>query len=83
MTIVDKSTPAEEDWDAEPSLLPQETPAGAHSLVPSQEDEWKLMIDHDPCSGSIAGDLGHGTMTITGETESTEEVKQLIGVLGG
>ena len=49
---VDKFTPGEEeDWDAEPSLPPQETPSGASSMAPSQEDEWKRMIDQDPRSG--------------------------------
>ena len=35
------------------------------------------MIDQDPHSGSIAGDLGHGTMTATGETGSIEDVEEL------
>ena len=48
-SAADKSTPEEEeDWDAEPSLPPQDTPPGASSMVPSQEDEWKRMIDQDP-----------------------------------
>ena len=51
-------------------------------MAPSQEDEWKVMIDQDPCSGSITGDLGHSTITTTGETEPTKEVKQLIGAVG-
>ena len=64
----------EEDWDAEPSLPSQKTHPGTSSMAPSQEDEWKRMIDQDPCSGSIAGDSGHGTMTATGETESIKDV---------
>ena len=52
-------------------------------MAPSQEDEWKLMINQDSCLGSITGDSGHGTMTITRKTESTEEVEQLIGAVGG
>ena len=28
-------------------------------MVPSQEDEWKLMVDQDSHSGSVAGDSGH------------------------
>ena len=40
------------------------------------------MIDQDPCSGSIAGDLGRGTMTATRETESMEDVKELTGAVG-
>ena len=73
-STTDKFTPKKgEDWDAEPSCQLWETPPGAHSMAPSQEDEWKLMIDQDP----------HGTMTITTETESTKEVKQLIEAVGG
>ena len=41
------------------------------------------MINKDPCSGSIAGDLGHGTMTTTEETESIEDVEELTGAVGG
>ena len=52
-------------------------------MAPSQEDEWKWMINQDPCSGSIAGNLGHGTMTETRETESMEDVEELTGVVGG
>ena len=44
----DKPAPEEEDWDVEPPLPPQETPPGAGSMAPSQEDEWKQMIDQDP-----------------------------------
>ena len=41
-SAADKSTPGEEeDWDAESSLPPWETPPGASSMAPSQEDEWK------------------------------------------
>ena len=41
-SATDKSTLGEEeDWDTEPSLPTQET----CSMAPSQEDEWKLMID--------------------------------------
>ena len=67
-SAADRSTPGEEEgWDAEPSLPPQETPPGASSMAPSQEDEWKQMINQDPHSGSITGDSEHGTMTATGE----------------
>ena len=48
----------EENWDEEPPLPPQETPPGVKSMVPSQEDEWKLMVNQDPHSGSVAGDSG-------------------------
>ena len=76
----DKSAPdEEEDWDAEP----QETPPGASSMVPSQEDEWKQMINQDPCSGLITQDSGHSTMSATGETESIENVKELTVAVGG
>ena len=51
-SAADKSTPGEEeDWDTEPSLPPQETPPGASSMAPSQEDEWKQMIDQDRLLG--------------------------------
>ena len=52
-------------------------------MTPSQEDEWKWMIDQDPHSGVIAGDSGHGTMAATGETESIKDVKELNGAVGG
>ena len=66
-STADKSTPEEEeDWDAEPSLPPRETPPGASSMAPSQEDEWKQMIDQDPWFGRVcrqcthwAGEVGH------------------------
>ena len=77
----DKFTPGkEEDWDAEPSLPPWETPPGASSMAPSQEDELKQMINQDPCSGSITGNSGQGTMTATRETESMEDLEWLCGI---
>ena len=83
-SAADKSTPEEEeDWDAEASQPPQDTPPEASSMAPSQEDEWKQMINQDPCSCLIAGDSGHGTMAATGETESTEDVEELTGAVGG
>ena len=57
----------EENWDEEPPLPPPETLPGAKPMVPSQEDEWKLMVDQDPHSGSVAGDSGHRTMAATQE----------------
>ena len=70
VSTTSKSTLGEEEnWDEEPQLPPQETPPGAKSMAPSQEDEWKLMVDQDPCSISVAGDFGHGTMAATGEYE--------------
>ena len=83
-SMADKSTPEEEeDRDTEPSLPPLDPPAGASSMAPSQEDEWKRMIDKDPCSGLITGNSGHSKMTATGETESIEDVEELSGAVGG
>ena len=78
----DKSAP-EEDWDVDPPMPPQETPSGAGSMAPSQEDEWKWMINQDACSGLITGDSGHGMMTVTRGTESMEETEELTGAVGG
>ena len=50
-------------------------------MSPSQEDEWKWMMEQDLHSGLITGDLGHSTMIATGETESMEDVKELTGVV--
>ena len=52
-------------------------------MAPSLEDEWKWMVDQDPCSGSVTGDSGHGTMTATGEDEPINNIKELIGAVGG
>ena len=52
-------------------------------MAPSQEDEWKGMVDQDPHSGSVAGDSGHGTMAATGEDEPTDSTEELIGAVGG
>ena len=41
------------------------------------------MINQDPHSGSVSGDLGHGMMAVMKETESMEETKGLAGVVGG
>ena len=79
----DKSTTEEEDWDVNPPQPPWETPLGIGSMAPSQEDEWKWMIDQDPHSGWIAGVSGHGTMTVMKETESMEETEELTGAVGG
>ena len=48
-----------------------------------QEDEWKQMVDQDPCSGSVAGDSGHGTMAATVEDEPINSTEELIGAVGG
>ena len=73
----------EENWDEESPLPPHETPTGAKSMVPSQEDEWKLMVHQDPCSGSVAWDSGHGTMAATQEDEPINSTEELAGAMGG
>ena len=79
-----KSTSGEEkNWDEEPSLAPCETPSGAKSMAPSQEDEWKFMVNQDPGSGSVAWDSGHGTMAATGEDEPINSTEELVGAVGG
>ena len=84
VSTTSKSTLGEEEnWDEEPPLLPCETPPGAKSMAPSQEDKWKLMVDQDPHSRSVAGDSGHGTMAATGEDEPTDSTEELIGAVGG
>ena len=52
-------------------------------MAPSQEDELEQMIHQDPHSGLIAGDPGHGTMTVTKENELMEETEELTGAVGG
>ena len=71
----------EENWDEEPPLPPHETPPGAKPMVSSQEDEWKLMVDQDSHSGSVAGDFGHGTMAATGEDELIDSTEELVGAV--
>ena len=51
-------------------------------MAPSQE-EWKQMVDQDPCFRSVAGDSGHGMMTATGEDESVDNMEELMGAVGG
>ena len=72
-----------EDWDNEPVLPAWGIPLGAWSVLPSHEDEWKLMADQDPQSGSIAGDSGHGTMTVTSEIKPSNDNEELIGAVVG
>ena len=72
-----------ENWDEKPSLPPHETPSGAKPMAPSQEDEWKLMVDQDPHSGSVAGDSGHGTMAATWEDEPIDSTEGLVVAVGG
>ena len=56
-------------------------PLGARSVLLPQEDEWKLMADQDPHPDSVAGDSGHGTMTV--ETEPVADNEELIRAVGG
>ena len=72
----------EENWDEEPPLPPRETLPGAKPMAPSQEDEWKLMVDQDPHSGAVAGDSGHGTMAATQEDEPIDSTEELVGAVG-
>ena len=73
----------EQNWDEEPPLPPRETRPRVRPILPSQEDEWKLMVDQDPCSGSGAGDSEHGTMATSSEAESIDSNEELIGAMGG
>ena len=52
-------------------------------MVPSQEDKWKLMLDQDPHSESVAGDSGHGTMAATQEDGPIDSTEELVGAVGG
>ena len=72
----------EENWDEEPPLPPQETPPVMRPILLSREDEWKLMVDQDPHSGSSAGDSGHGTMAVTLEAEPVGGNEEVIGAFG-
>ena len=54
---------------------------GAKSVLPPQEDEWKLMADPDPRPDSVAGDSGHRTITVEAVTVADNE--GLIGAVGG
>ena len=73
----------EENWDEEPPLPPQETLPGVRPILLSQEDEWKLMVDQDPHSRSVAGDSGHGTMVMTSEAKPVNSNEELIRAVGG
>ena len=72
----------EENWDEEPLLPPCKTPPAVKSVLPSQEDKWKLMVNQDPHSGSVAGDSGHGTMAVTPEDEPINSNEGLVGAMG-
>ena len=54
---------------------------GAQSVLPPQEDEWKLMADQDPHFDSVAGDPGHETMIV--EPEPVADNEELIRAVGG
>ena len=69
----------EENWDEEPPLSPYETLPGAKSMAPSEEDKWKLMVNQDPHSRSVAGDSRHRTMAATGEDEPIDSTEELVG----
>ena len=73
----------EENWDEDPPLPPWETLVGARPILPSQEDKWKLMVNQDPHSGSVAGDSGHGLMVMTSEAKPINSNEELIGAMGG
>ena len=73
----------EENWDEEPPLPSQETLPGTKSMAPSQEGKWKLMVNQDPYSRSVAGDSRHGTMAATGEDKPFNSTEELVGALGG
>ena len=72
----------EEDWDEEPPLPPCKMPPVVRPVLPSQEDEWKLMVDQDPCSGSVAGDSGHGMMAVTPKAKPVNSNEKLVGAVG-
>ena len=69
--------------DEELLLPPHETLPGAKSVQQSQEDEWKLMINQDPCSGSVTGDSVHGTMAVTPEDGPVDSNEKLVRMVGG
>ena len=52
-------------------------------MLQSQEDEWKLMVNQDPCSGLVAGDSGHSTKAVTSEDDPVNSNEKLVGVVGG
>ena len=62
---------------------PHETLLVAKPVLPSQEDKWKLIVDQDPCSRSVAGDSGHRTMAVTPEDEPVDSNEELVGAMGG
>ena len=83
LTTIKSTSEEEENWGEEPPLPPCETPPGAKSIAPSQEDKWKLMVDQDPHYGSVAGDSRHGTMAATGEDEPINSTEEPVRAVGG
>ena len=73
----------QENWDEELPLPSRETLPGAQPVLQSQEDEWKLMISQDPCSGSVTWDSGHGTMAVTPENDPVNSDEKLVGAMVG
>ena len=41
------------------------------------------MVNQDPCSGSVAGDSGHGTMAASWEEGPIDSTEELVGAVGG
>ena len=82
-TISKPTLEEEENWDEEPPLPPCETSPGDKPMAPSQEDEWKLIVDQDPHSGSIAGNSAHGTMAATQKDEPIDSTEELVRAVGG
>ena len=72
-----------ENWDEEPPLPPQEALPAVRPILPSEEDEWRLIVDQDPHYGLVAGDSGHGTMAVTSKGEPVDGNKELTGAVGG
>ena len=83
LTATKPTLEGKENWDEEPALPPWGTPPGVRPILPSQEDDWKLMVDQDPHSGSVTGDSGHGMMAMTSEAKPTDSNEGLIGAMGG
>ena len=83
MTTSKPTLEEEENWDEEPPLPPHETLPEAKPMVPTQEDEWKLIVNEDPHSGSVAGDSGYGTMAATQKDEPIDSTEELVGAVGG
>ena len=71
-----------ENLDEELPLPPHKTLPAVKSVLSSQEDEWKLMVNQDPCSGSVAGGSGHGAMKVTAEDEPVDSNEGLVGAMG-